>query len=246
MSASAEPLTVLLTRTVADCSEWSRELESLGLRAASFPCIECRALDVDLTALETALASHSWLALSSARAVEALAALELNLPSPLPRVACVGERTAAAASQLLDTPALVASEGTAADLGRGLAELLLPGEQVLYLTAREGLMELERQLPPGVVTRIGLYETLPATEIAEPPAHEAVFFASPSAVEGFRRRAQRPLAGIPLVALGPTTARAIEREGWGPVLVAETRSLPGMIEALRQAQGASGETLPNP
>jgi uroporphyrinogen-III synthase len=63
-----------------------------------------------------------------------------------------------------------------------------------------------------------------------------VTFASPSAMEGLRERLGEELfqhlAGkVPAVAMGPTTAGALNAAGWRAVKVAEDASLEALAEA---------------
>ncbi len=240
MKPSAEPLRVLLTREAEDCSLWGEQLVALGLRPVSFPCIEVRPVAVSEDELHAGLSEHAWLALSSVKAVELLAERLEGASDALPAIACVGPRTAQACRELLEEPTLVAPKGTARSLGEALAPRLQPGAKVLFLCAREGLNHLAEELGDDTVTRLALYATEPRTDRSEPPAHDAIFFASPSAVEGFARRAGAPSPGTLLVALGPSTADRIAERGWSPVVVSEERSLRGMAAALSDHWSASG------
>ena len=240
MTPSAEPLRVLLTRTEEDCSLWGEQLEALGLRPVHFPCIERKPLAVSEQELQAALSRHTWLALSSAKAVELLAERLRGDTAALPKLACVGPRTADACRALLAEPTLVAPDGTARSLGAALASHLKRGEEVLFLCAREGLSHLQETLGAGIVIRLPLYATEPMTSAAEPPPYDVVFFASPSAVEGFARRARSPRPGALLVALGPSTAESLSARGWIPVVVSKRRSLHGMVAVLTEHWSASG------
>lgn len=241
MTYDGEPLRVLLTRTQEDCELWGSQLEGLGLRPVSYPCIECKALPGAEVRLLSELGSHDWLALTSAKAAELVGAACVGQTLALPRVACVGPKTAEACRQHLTEPTLVAAGGTAQDLGASLVTRLAPGERVLFATAQEGLSDLEDILGAERTTRMALYETSPIEDAMLPPQHDAIFFASPSAVEGFSRRAGVPAPGARLVALGPSTAREISQRGWGPVLVATERSLRGMVAILSEVRSTPGE-----
>jgi uroporphyrinogen-III synthase len=115
--------TVLITRSAEDCEAWAADLSRRGARPLVFPCIGCEPIRDAGTArsLREGLRGADWLALTSARGAEAVAALAAELlPLRLP-IAVVGDKTAAAARELLGRVDLVAAGGTARSLAGDLA-----------------------------------------------------------------------------------------------------------------------------
>lgn len=141
---------------------------------------------------------YHWIAVTSARAIEALDAFEPNITGPVYadrnlRWACVGPATARAVQErICRTPDLVSENLNAADLGRALAERAHPaGDRVLFLCAANARPDLPETLrrKDVVVDPLVTYRVDPAPPAAEdlhpPPPHEswtAIVFTSALAV----------------------------------------------------------------
>jgi uroporphyrinogen-III synthase len=179
------------------------------------------------------------------------------------RVAVVGAGTARAARAAGLEVALESKGGSGAALGRELATRLLLSDEVLLPSAEDGRPELEAALAeatsglasapqPGLevalvrasptVTRVAAYRSAPL-EVAEavwadlrlrPPA--AVLFASPRTAEAFLDAGGRPvLASARAVAIGPTTATALEALGFKAAGVAQRPGPAELVEAAVRA-----------
>lgn len=115
--------TILVTRGATDAEAWATRLEAHGARSVVFPCIAYELFRDPATrgALADALDDADWLALTSRRGAEGVAALIDQRRLEGVRVAAVGNVTADAARRLLGRVDLVASGGTARSLGQDLA-----------------------------------------------------------------------------------------------------------------------------
>lgn len=115
--------TILVTRGATDAEAWATRLEAHGARSVVFPCIAYELFRDPATrgALADALDDADWLALTSRRGAEGVAALIDQRRREGVRVAAVGNVTADAARRLLGRVDLVASGGTARSLGQDLA-----------------------------------------------------------------------------------------------------------------------------
>ena len=228
-----------------------------GARVVAWPCLsfgEPR----DPAALQSALArldAFAWVAFTSGRAVPVVARLA-SWRSPGPRVAAVGEGTAAALRRH-GWPVHLVGEGDGAEgLVRAMAAAGdLRGARVLFPAGSMARPELERGLAAlgAEVHRVEAYRT-----VASPPDRaavrgdlargvDAVVFASPSAVRGLGESLgggmAQDLAGCVSIAIGHTTADALSAAGVAPVMVADTRTLEGLVEACgRATQGKRGRT----
>lgn len=234
-SASRRPR-VLLTRPAEDNRAWAEELERLGYQPLSFPCLSTRTLPEGRAALVEGFAECAWLVLTSRRGAQAVHELSGELDWGAKSIACVGESTAKVARLRLGQADLTASGGTAADLARDLRVRLTPGDRVLAAGAREAREDLEAILGAEHVLRAAVYETRISSEAGSPPPHEAVLFASPTAVAGYFAATGGPPPGTAGVALGPTTFAALQARAWSPRIEARERSLRAMVEALEQLQ----------
>ncbi|MCB9915199.1 MAG: uroporphyrinogen-III synthase [Planctomycetes bacterium] len=229
---------MLLTRAEDDQAAWAEGLRRAGALPLEYACIATRALPLDADALARAVAGATWLVFGSRRAIEAVTAYAPALLPEAPRLACVGPATADACAAQLARPDLVPGGGTLRDLARALAALLGPDEPVALLGAREGRDDLELELGAARVRRVPVYETVLVEGGEAPPLHDAVVFASPSAVAGFAARAGAPAPGTLCVALGPSTLSALEARGWAPRAAAATRDLDGVLAALEHGLAA--------
>jgi uroporphyrinogen-III synthase len=178
------------------------------------------------------------------------------------KAAVVGPGTARAARAAGLQVVLEAEGGTGAALGAELTPRLLATDAVLLPAAEGGRPELEAALtvvgpseeaqpagasppPPRAtasVTRVVAYRSTPlpveasvwADLRARPPA--AVLFASPRTVEAFLEAGGRPvLEQARAVAIGPTTAAALEALGFPAAGVAERPGPAGLVEAAVRA-----------
>jgi len=247
--------TVVVTRQPDDARSLAAALEELGARALVVPCTRTVVAD-DLAAWNEALAcldEIDCVVMTSRRAVEHFVALSdaADLERSAWRdktIAAVGGATARA----LDGAGLPASVvGTAG--ADALADALLAegavavGSRVLFPCSKSARPELPARLEAaGVrVDRAPIYDTLPATPDAAAPLRaelergdpvDAITFASPSSVAGFRTllgadadellRSGRPR----IVTIGATTGAAVRDAGF-EVAAQATRPAPAAIAA---------------
>lgn len=252
-----------MTRARAQARSLSALLEVQGAEVIEIPTIRIAPLR-DYTQVDQAiarLAEYQWIAFTSQNAVIAFldrltargrsAALLGGL-----RVAAIGPATARAleacgirpqlAPQRFVAEALVeAFAGQPQEALRG-ARVLLPRAFDARTTLPEGLralgaavdvvpvyrVEADRQQDPLTVQRL-LRETI-----------DAVTFTSPSTVRNFLELLGQdvaPALGHSLVAcIGPVTAAAARECGVAVGLVAETYTIPGLVEALLGRLGPRG------
>ena len=241
---------ILLTRAQEDVQQWASRLESAGAEAVALPCIVCEPIYSAALGAQLVLAIEraEWLVLTSVRGVANVAALlgpgaELTSNT---RVAVVGPATEEAATRQWGPVDLVAPDGTAASLADALIPLLAsdqsgPWATVVLAGPDQARPELEQRLQDaGVrVARFSVYRTVaaPAAEQREDLAEwnlDAIFLASPSAVDGLLNQASVP-SGVPLISIGPSTTAAATEAGLTVTSEATTRSLGGLLSALRKA-----------
>lgn len=261
---------ILLTRSAEGNRAWSQELLRLGAEPLGLACLEHRlADDPHLSArLAKALGPTSpnvdWLALTSPRGVRSLRELVGDTLPPclgMP-VAAVGEGTAEACRRHLGRFDLVADPPT----GRGLAENLRArysasqDGRIVIAAADRARPELERAFAGTAVEilRFEIYRTVPADgtagldpkiipKITIQPL-DALFFASPSAIEGYGNlltaspELKRATAAAPILAIGPTTADALAEGGLPCHAVAEEPRLEALWQAFLALERTSNPT----
>ncbi len=247
--------TVVVTRDEAPNGPLGRLLAADGARVVHVPTVTIGP-PRDATPLRAALArihSYDWIVLTSPRAVDAIVewspALGGAFPSSpsaaRPEVAVVGRATADRASaEGIPTDVIGSGEGGEA-LARELVDRGIgPGTEVFFPAssrAGRGLVEI-LEAAGATVEQVVAYETRTRTvDFGRYPGvagADAVTFTSPSAVEGWFSSAGEgdPWGGrddVLHVAIGSTTAAALEAGGLTPV-VAVDPSLDGVVAAIRE------------
>lgn len=255
--------TVVVTRAEGPEGPLGAALAAQGAKVLHVPTVSIGPPD-DPGPLRRALHrldSFQWMVLTSPRAVRAVSqglAEEAGPSTPAPRlparlkVAVVGAATADHARAAGIEPELVGS----GDGGEALAHDLVeegvgPGSDVLFPAsnrAGSGLAAVLRKTGARV-EQVVAYETrIRAVHIEAHPAAQkadAVTFTSPSAVEGWvsawaRDGVNFPVPPIPNIAIGATTAAALEKEGLG-AMVAPEPSLDGVVDAVARLARESDE-----
>jgi len=244
---------VLVTRPRGRAEELCRLLEGEGALVVALPVLELLPPEDPrpLRAAAGELPRYAWIAFASPSAVEALlgAAAEAGSLDALRRakVAAVGPKPAARLREAgLDVRAEVAGGGGAA-LAEVLGPQLRPGDEVLLPAADQGREELQRGLEArgARVVRVVAYRASRSgadeAELASLRSRvpELVVFGSPRTAEAFLEmlgEGGRELASrMRRVAIGPTTAAALERMGLPAAAVAERPTPEGLVDAAIRA-----------
>ncbi|WP_211194061.1 uroporphyrinogen-III synthase [Pyxidicoccus fallax] len=240
----------MVTRPRERAEELCFLLEDEGAEVLSVPLLELRPPE-DPRPLASAaehIQRYRWVVFASPSGVEALmeALREAGTVERLRRVkvAAVGPRTARTAEGFGLEVAAEPEEGTGEALFHLIKDSLQHGDEVLLPAAEEGRRELEEGLRElGVfVTRVTAYRSTPAplpedalTQLeATPP--DVALFASPRTAEAFLEAVGRErLGAAKVVAIGPTTAAALERLGLPPAAVAERPTPEALVDAAVRA-----------
>ncbi len=239
-----------MTRPRERAEELCFLLEDEGAEVLSVPLLELRPPEDPrpLAAAAEAIQRYRWVVFASPSAVEALmeALREAGTADRLRRVkvAAVGPRTARAAEAYGVEVAAEPAEGTGQGLFDVIKDSLQTGDEVLLPAAEEGRRELEEALREAgvLVTRVTAYRSTPSPlppealeMLATSPPHVALF-ASPRTAEVFLEAAGRERLGeARVVAIGPTTAAALERLGLPAATVAERPTPEGLVDAAVRA-----------
>lgn len=256
---------MLVTRPRTRSEELCFLLEEEGAEVVALPMLELEPpTDArGLQAAAETLGRFAWVAFASAAGVEALAeaARTAGMGAALSRlkVATVGAGTARAARAAGLEVTLESLGGTGKSLGEELAPLLLPGDEVLLPQAEDGRPELAQALaeatslgaaatpgrgtaPGPTLTRVAAYRSAPlkvadgvwADLRAQPPA--AVLFASPRTAEAFLEAGGGAVLALArVVAIGPTTATALQALGFPAAAVARRPEASELVEAAVRA-----------
>jgi uroporphyrinogen III methyltransferase/synthase len=241
MSEAGSVAAVVVTRAEAPDGPLSTELRSLGLNVLLWPAV--RTAPAAGNALERALAriqDFDWIVFTSRHAVTAVIRWLPRLP-PGVRVAAIGRATAQVLRHRGFSVDLLPNEANAAALVNAFATQGCAGARILYPassralpTISQGLTQLGAEVHQveGYRTEGALLDPDDCRAWIDREVIGAVTFASPSAVIELERALGLPhftrlLAQAAVVAIGPTTARALAERGRTAVL-AETATLSGL------------------
>lgn len=203
---------VIVTRPQAQAEPLLNALRERGFEPIACPVIATEPIDdgpIDVTGYE-------WVIVTSANGASELAARHSGL---LPRVAAVGELTAAAleaqgiAVELV--PTLASQEGL-------LAELPRPVGRALFVGAEGARRLLADELPADFRAVYRTVELTPA-----PPDGELVLLASPSAAVAWAKLGST----LPAITIGPQTTAAALDAGLTVVAEADTQNVTGLVDS---------------
>ncbi len=231
-------LQIALTRTSQANGPWITELSKRGLVGLDVPCLVIDALQENKAAALDALAQCDGMVLTSPRALWALEQIAPGVSLANKPCACVGDKTATCACRSGAKVNLVASDQDAASLAAEWIALTPANSTTFWPRAQAARPELPDifEAAGRSLTSVAVYDTRPAPSIdlALAEGADAIFFASPSAARALVNAGTNP-RDARIIAIGPTTAEALEQLGWPVHGVAQNRSLDGMLEALRHA-----------
>jgi uroporphyrinogen III methyltransferase/synthase len=240
--------TVVVTRAPHQAGALSAKLRERGARVLEVPAVEI-APPADggdgLARAASALRAgrYTWVAFTSANAVEALLGLLPDIRAlGATKVAAVGPATSEALLRYRVVADLVPEQHRAAGL---LAAFPPPSGQVLLPQAAGARPELAaglRQLGWEVHV-VEAYRTvpreIPKAQLVAAQRADAICFASPSALESYMDQAAAAGAGLPamVACIGPSTAAAALSRGLEVSVEAGEHSAAGLTEALTEALG---------
>ena len=244
MSATPSALApVVVTRAESHDGPLSSQLRTLGLEVLLWPAVSVAPASGN--SLERALArieEFDWIVFASRNAVTAVIRWLPRLPHGV-RVAAIGRATAQVLRGRGFTVDLMPNEANAGALVNAFATQGCAGARILYPASSRALPMITQGLTQlgAEVLQVEAYRT----EAAALDANDcrawidravigAVTFASPSAVIELERALGSPhfarlLAQAKVVAIGPTTARALAERGRTAVL-AESATLSGLAQ----------------
>jgi uroporphyrinogen-III synthase len=232
---------VVVTRAESRDGALSSQLRALGLEVLLWPAVSVTAASGP--ALSQALArieGFDWIVFASRAAVTAVIESRPQLPKSV-RVAAIGRATAQVLRGRGFRVDLMPNEANAAALVNAFADEGCAGARILYPASSRALPTIAQGLTQlgAEVTQVEAYRTEAApldVSTCRAWIHRevigAVTFASPSAVIELERALGAPdfarlLAHSAVVAIGPTTARALADRGRTAVL-AESATLAGL------------------
>ena len=244
-------LSVLVTRPRHQAGALSALLRGAGALAVELPVIEIVPVEQsELQQLLRNVADYDWLVFTSVNTVTVIAPQLVN-QMPLPNIAAIGDATASALRDQglkvdLVPETFVAESVVDALVERGVAgsRVLLPRAEVARDALPDGL-----RAAGATVDVVSVYQTRRARNVSpqvlaslQAGEIDVVTFTSPSTVTNLLELTGGTLPAVTRVAcIGPVTAEAARDAGVRVDIVAETYTVPGLVEALIDNEGEFNE-----
>jgi uroporphyrinogen III methyltransferase/synthase len=244
---------VVVTRSREQASELSERLEDLGAEAIEFPTIRIQMIPEAAASPVFACLplDYDWILFTSANTVACLlTALRANggdvRSLGAAKLGAIGPATAQTLTDIglrVDyMPAEFVAEAVLESFPESVAgkRILIPRAEA----AREVLPE-ELAERGADVTVLPVYRTVPDAEGAdelrmrfEEGGVDVVTFTSSSTVRNFHAALGAvPMDGVTVACIGPITAQTARELGYTVAVVADTFSVPGLVEALVRSVG---------
>lgn len=247
---------ILVTRPSVDKRDLTHQLEALGATCVNMPTIEIRPRKLGSAkkrALLEKLPAYDWILFTSHHGVEALDRIKRLKTGWKAKICAIGPRTAQEVRRRGGSVDLLPPDYSKKGIASALKRIPVTGRRILIPRSNMGLQDdLSAQLRRrgAFVDEVVLYETL----IPKIPAGrfkraltglDAVTFTSASTVRGFfqaARRARLPVHslfnGARIVAIGPSTAQALEENGVKRYVIPKRKgnwTLDGLVETVVEA-----------
>lgn len=234
---------ILVTRTRAQASKLTRQLENLGASVTEFPTIEIVNPTDGFKALDAAikiLHSFDWLIFTSANGVdkffERLKTFKLDARALAnAKVAAIGSATAEKLSAHGINADVVPAEFRAESLVDALKNSVA-GKKILLARAEvaRDILPAELEKSGAEVTVAAAYKTVPAAETKLDADFDMVTFTSSSTVENFIAAVGvEILAKVKVAAIGPVTAQSLKNFGVEADVVAREFTIAGLVDAIK-------------
>ena len=248
--------TFVVTRARAQASALTEKLETEGAKVLEVPAIKIVDPE-DFTPLDKAqnnLPSYDWVIFTSANGVDLFFDRLLKNGKDARafannKIAAIGSATADMLTAYGLTADLVPASYKAEDLVDTLLPQLHKGSKVLLARAKEARNVLPDALQAAGadVEVVAVYETVADCEnkdelvtALQNKAVDCITFTSSSTVKNLLQAlgdAKELLTGVTLAAIGPITAKTMEKNGLKPTVCAETYTIDGLVEALNKFYG---------
>ncbi len=247
----------MVTRTRDQASELSARLGALGAEVVELPVIRI-SQEISKQALADVMlefGAYDWIVFTSANGVhhffrEFFRLFDDIRSLGIVRIACVGDTTAKAITELRLRVECQPARATAEDLAKELiATESMDSAKVLVITGNLNNDVLVKRLEAAraIVDKLQVYKTEPVDLAADPAAAEfrrlgadAILFASSSSAQSFvgqgsavrlEKGAKAPLNG----SIGPQTSEAMRKSGLKVDFEAETPGIDELVAALVKA-----------
>ena len=245
--------TFVVTRARAQASVLTEKLEMEGAKVMEVPAIKITDPDdfAPLNAAQKNLAAYDWVIFTSANGVDLFFDRLLQNGKDARafascKIAAIGSATADMLTAYGLTADLIPASYKAEDLVDTLLPQLHKGSKVLLARAKEARNVLPESLKAAGadVEVVAVYQTVSDCEnkdelvaALQNKTVDCITFTSSSTVTNLLKTLEgnkELLNGVTLAAIGPITAKTMEKHGLKPTVCADTYTIDGLVEALNK------------
>lgn len=234
---------ILVTRSRAQASKLTRQLENLGASVIEFPTIKIANPTDGFKALDDAikiLHSFDWVIFTSANGVdkffERLKSFKLDARALAnAKVAAIGSATAEELSTHGIFADVIPAEFRAESLVDALKDFVA-GKKILLARAEiaRDVLPTELENFGAEVTVAAAYKTVPAAETKLDADFDMATFTSSSTVENFIAAVGvESLANAKVAAIGTVTAQTLKKFGVEADVIAQEFTIAGLVDAIK-------------
>ncbi|HUO56421.1 MAG TPA: uroporphyrinogen-III synthase [Candidatus Paceibacterota bacterium] len=241
---------IILTGAARESRLLGKRIKDSGIEVEIVPTIRIQRRPLDEVSKKRIgnADSYDYLIFTSAHAVhyfaDYLREWRIKIPKN-PKTIAVGPATSRAAAEIGLVPRIVSKTPGARSLTKALAHV--HGKRILFhrsaIAASSPVETLQKN--GAVVDMVELYTTTTrspsAPRLKELLAKEvhAIVFLSPSSIASFSKHLEGAILrkrafAMPVIAIGPTTARAASDAGFRTISIAHPSTTDGVIELLRK------------
>ncbi len=218
------PKQVFITRDLQSSDYFSRVLLKYGYGVIGQSLIETKTIQF------TNIAASDWVFFSSRNAVTHFFNQKPQLADDV-QFAVIGRGTEAALRSFGIKPDFVGNSAVISAVGKAFAPLA-ENKSVLFPQAKDSLQSIQKELPHTVKSSdVYVYATEAKKEIAIAPS-DVLVFTSPSNVAAYFDLHYTVNANQSVIAIGQSTARALERYGIKKYVLPASTDETGLAEAV--------------
>lgn len=224
-----------ITRTAEQLTDLTETAASKGIEIIPLPLVVTQAIKFELT--DQLKNNPDWILFTSANGVvcflKRLEELNFSLP-PTTKFGVVGKKTMRALDRFGYKPTLVASDTYGQILFDEFMNQVDNDQLVLYARAEEVILDPRELLEENgyIFSDVICYRSIPNQLdndlITQFEPDDSILFTAPSSVRSYSEQFEHPKSK--LIAIGTTTAQAMEDAGWDNITIMKIADVDKVLE----------------
>ena len=232
---------ILLTRSKEDSINWSSKIKEIGFHSTILPCIDFISIEKSkLNKKISQIQKIDWIVFTSRKGVEYFSKINSYKISTDTKIAAIGQATEDSCKNYFNRVNYVGVESNSISFSKELISIIDKGSKVLLAVAENANNIIEKELISEDILceRINIYRTEPIKQLNKKKLLSeininTIFFASPSAVQGFVNQVENDVEAK-VYTIGNTTKKKAESLGIKVMGVSEKPGLEGLIRVMNE------------